>query len=283
MTKRQEPLPLRECRFCGKTFRPTTKKSWLCSKNCYHGAWAAKNKDHLTAYRKRHYRKHTGDVQERPCAVCGKMFLPIRIHRKYCSDLCRHRAVVPPRPRTAENHGAKCSECGTVFVQRRPTNKWCSPICYARYWDRTNRAYANERMRKFHAKAKKRTPWLPLLLGAKDRARKSAFEYELTREWASIRWTGCCEITGLPFEYPEKHRTPMSPSIDRINSDIGYTQANSRFILWGLNLLKNVGTDEEVRDAIRKISQSKFMIESGPPVGIDDATNLSSLTMLLHP
>jgi hypothetical protein len=91
-------------------------------------------------------------------------------------------------------------------------------------------------------------PWFPLLSGAKQRSTKSKIPYDLTAEWASSRWTGRCELTGIEFTSPEgrvgNKRLAMSPSIDRINPEKGYLQNNCRFILWALNAMKRDEPDE---------------------------------------
>ena len=81
----------------------------------------------------------------------------------------------------------------------------------------------------------------------RNRERKTPVPFDLTIEWALERWTGRCEITGLPFEVRKVGGpNPFSPSIDRINADNGYTQDNCRFVLFGINALKGNGSDEDV-------------------------------------
>lgn len=55
-------------------------------------------------------------------------------------------------------------------------------------------------------------------------------------------------MTGIEFfigkRGPGPH--PYSPTIDRIDSSGGYTQDNCRFILWAINAIKHMGTDEQI-------------------------------------
>lgn len=85
-----------------------------------------------------------------------------------------------------------------------------------------------------------------LASGARVRAEKKGLSYDLTKEWAEKRWTGRCELTGMKFVVAAKTMSPYSPSLDRIDPKLGYTQGNCRFILMGVNSLKNTGTDEDV-------------------------------------
>lgn len=36
----------------------------------------------------------------------------------------------------------------------------------------------------------------------------------------------------------------MSPTVDRIDNDLGYTKENTRFVIWGVNALRGTGDDD---------------------------------------
>lgn len=70
---------------------------------------------------------------------------------------------------------------------------------------------------------------------------------ELSVEWILNKLQdGKCEVTGLPFTYSLNARNPWSPSLDRMDPNIGYTLDNTRVVLWIYNASKNVFTDADV-------------------------------------
>lgn len=106
-----------------------------------------------------------------------------------------------------------------------------------------------EKGRSNHATWKLNQPASYLLRKAKDRANKKGLECTLTKEWIETRLPAGCEVTGLPFVYAmgsAKRHNPWSPSIDRKNSNEGYTPDNCRLVVWMYNVAKSTWTDEEV-------------------------------------
>lgn len=178
------------------------------------------------------------------CLDCGKCFLAIRSTRKFCSSLCRHRAAVPLHPPLPKK---RCERCSKSFQSKLKKARFCSSKCGFREWTDNNRAKYNKKMRELNYKTRVRTPWTLLIASAKLRARQKGFPFDLTREWGEKRWTGHCEVSGLPFSIVEKApRTLFSPTLDRIVPSGGYTQNNSRFVLWGVNAFKQNGTDADM-------------------------------------
>lgn len=81
------------------------------------------------------------------------------------------------------------------------------------------------------------------------RAVRKGIPFDLDVNWLSIKLAqGCCESTGLPFkEFPAcLHENPYLPSIDRIDSNKGYTKDNCKLVVVGFNSLKSNFDDEIV-------------------------------------
>ncbi len=96
-----------------------------------------------------------------------------------------------------------------------------------------------------------------LLRGAKSRAVKYGRDYDLTLDWARARWTGKCELTVIEFDWSRGTIHALSPSLDRIDSSIGYTQENCRFILQAINAFKGAESDEMMFTIARAMLERK--------------------------
>ena len=142
-------------------------------------------------------------------------------------------------------YNTQCKKCDKAQVngyKRTPEGK----AAVRRRNQRNYRRYAEARI-VYHTADNRAKPWKRLLSSALRRAEANEIAYELTFAWAQARWTGRCELTGLDFKSglgPGPHA--FSASIDRIDPKQGYTQANCRFILAGVNSLKSDGTDAEM-------------------------------------
>jgi len=91
-----------------------------------------------------------------------------------------------------------------------------------------------------------------LCVGAKSRAKKDNIPFNLTTELVQQLWPvgGLCPILNLPLELRRGDRLkgpiPMSPTLDRIIPEKGYTQGNVAIISARANTLKNDCTDPAI-------------------------------------
>jgi hypothetical protein len=74
-----------------------------------------------------------------------------------------------------------------------------------------------------------------LLDKARFRTKRKNLQFDLTVEWLQERYTGRCELTGIEFQFGTEGRSPITPSLDRIDSSKGYTKDNIRIVIWALN------------------------------------------------
>lgn len=236
------------CLECKTFFLPIRKSHRCCSEECSGIRWRRKHRKELVAYNKKWIAKNPGAIaqyNERKrkaprhiiCAFCKVSFLSKYGQRKYCSPRCRSKARML---RPGEKEKAK--------IRSKANAKNNKPRLRAWYRD----YYPGYAQRKMIAQ-----PWSTLLTGAKRRAKIKKITFDLTPEWAIKRWTGACELTGLPFSEPVKRvgykNRNMSPSIDRIHPTGGYTQDNCRIILWAVNGFKRDSSDSDMYKIARAL------------------------------
>ena len=76
-------------------------------------------------------------------------------------------------------------------------------------------------------------------LGARNRAKDKNLDFNLSKSAIVFKIEhGFCEVTGLKFELNQNQATfqnPYAPSLDRIDSNKGYTDENVRVVLYAVN------------------------------------------------
>ena len=108
-----EILSNHECVVCGKSFKPTSCRHFLCSAECRE----KKRREELYGYEYKRY-SHT-------CEECGKLFTSNHPRRVFCGEGCRK--LVDDRKRKRYSH--ICVQCGVVFIANQPNRKYCSSEC----------------------------------------------------------------------------------------------------------------------------------------------------------
>lgn len=88
-----------------------------------------------------------------------------------------------------------------------------------------------------------------LLNECRKRARANGRDCELTSADLELLLADMvCVVTGMPlsFDWSGPGLNPWGPSIDRIDSSLGYTLANSRVVCTAYNFAKNAWGDDVV-------------------------------------
>lgn len=103
-------------------------------------------------------------------------------------------------------------------------------------------------------------PWVANNLHTQTRrsAKARGLIYELTPEWFLAKLeAGVCELTGLPLGRFWS-RDPHGPSPDRLDNDIGYTDENTRVILWWINQAKHNWPEDVFQSLMREYAEAMF-------------------------
>ena len=149
---------------------------------------------------------------------------------------------------------AHCPHCGGARSWQRasPTSwrQYCSP-CHSR----SSFASRCLRRQEYNEQIKRRRQVDPMFRayelwhGAKSRAASRGVPFDLSRSFVedSLR-TGHCAVTGLRFDLvlKDKRMGSFSPSIDRINPLVGYTDSNCQVVCWLYNRAKGDGSHSDV-------------------------------------
>lgn len=119
----------------------------------------------------------------------------------------------------------------------------------ARKYRQANKAKVTKWRQDFKAKNRSAT----LIYDVRKRCKQKSLDFDLTVAWVQERFDKkVCEVTGIAFDMVGA-KTPYSPSIDRIDAKLGYTQNNCRLIIWALNrALSNYGL-EFMQDIFKRI------------------------------
>lgn len=94
-----EKRPLKVCKNCGGTFRPTESKAIFCSTKC--------SSDH---------QRCNHDIS---CKTCGKKFRPTARQRAHCSEKCYYDS------RIVRQIACTCQLCGTEFISKLAGTLYC--------------------------------------------------------------------------------------------------------------------------------------------------------------
>ena len=106
--------------------------------------------------------------------------------------------------------------------------------------------------------------------------KRKTFEFSISKEWVLEKLEGgVCEVTNLPFDIGGNARSLFLPSVDRINSKIGYTKENCQMVIFGYNAAKNMNTHEDVMRLAKALvkryptptSRIRVVDATGNPIG----------------
>jgi hypothetical protein len=135
------------------------------------------------------------------------------------------------------------SLCGNLFA-KVGNKKFCSDQCRHGSWAKGHRAQINAQ------NAKNKTT--QMLARLKHRATKAGIPFNIDKD--DIIIPTHCPVLGIKLHWNQgKGYHPDSPSVDKINPNLGYVKGNVRVISARANLLKNDATIEELTKVLEDL------------------------------
>lgn len=154
----------------------------------------------------------------------------------------------------------KCSKCQTVkqlteFNNTKTNKDGLSYLCQPCNKE-SSRAYRERNHKRYYQAQKSTRQMEPVhvsqtLYGLKSRSKKKGLEVGVTQEFLLKLLQESdylCAVTGLKMNleiHPRKKANPFKASLDRIDSDKGYTEGNVQWVCWAVNQMKSDRTVKE--------------------------------------
>lgn len=133
-----------------------------------------------------------------------------------------------------KNRNKKCVDCETLFTPLGRKANRCEK-CYPFFRQATT-----------------------LYFSSKYRATKYNIPFDLDIDWIKNKLKDNCPKTGYAFDIMTKgknfsSRSPLGPSLDKIDPNLGYTKDNTQLVCWWYNVTKQRFLDEEVLELCKAV------------------------------
>lgn len=248
-----------QCPICQVEFAPRDPRQKCCSKKC--GVKRYEQTGGRRAQGKQKWIKHGARYR----AENNKRYREDPVYREKFVGYMRQRRIEHPEKVRESNEKNRSKPENRIRARK-----------VSKTWHATNRDYANPRRQVRQQRRRNTHPWSILVKGAQARSREFGHAFDLTDEWATTRWTGYCELTGLPFDIGNRgvKRRLWAASLDKIDPTLGYIQSNCRFVLWAINAFKSNGTDEQMYLVAEALLLGKAIIPRTLPHLVEKAQTI---------
>lgn len=165
------------------------------------------------------------------CKKCNQLKKDSEFHKRSCIASGLRSQCIECTKQARKKH---CLSCGDLFVPNGRRSSRCGS-CYPAFRQATSL---------FHS--------------ARHRAEEQGLEFNLTIKWIEQRLKYPCPKTGLSFDILHggkdySSRSPMCPSVDKINPSLGYTEDNVQVVSWWYNCSKQRFSDKEVLELCKAV------------------------------
>lgn len=188
------------------------------------------------------------------CIVCGSL-----LARNSRTGICRgnsncHRlntSVHNLISRVTSNR-VTCAKCQEFWMLNGGDEKLC-PTCNTDYFwcSRIKEASPGHVERRQYMVSDNQCRVCRLLAKARERSIEKKIAFSLTR--SDIKWNDICPYLGIPLIFGSRKLHMSSPSLDRINSALGYIPGNVEVISYQANTMKHAASPEQLLKFARVI------------------------------
>lgn len=157
------------------------------------------------------------------------------IQNRTCCSICKRKET-----ESEYVNNSACLQCNTPLTGKLKKTKFCSDKCK---WDN---------------KAENRPDEEAMYYGSKTRANKRNLEFNI--EISDIHIPTHCSVLGIPLykALGQSAGKDNSPSLDRIDSNLGYVKGNIRVISHRANTLKSNATLKELRLVLSDLERTEL-------------------------
>lgn len=139
----------------------------------------------------------------------------------------------------------RCRECRAKYAADWYQKNSAHHSAVTKIWRAKNRHKTRAAYTKYKTCAIGRAK--SILSGIRARSVKKGLAFDLDDEWLAKKIEhGICEVTGIQFDMSVGKRVPFGPSVDRIDSDLGYTKDNCQVVAFIYNAAKVDFSHEQV-------------------------------------
>lgn len=146
-------------------------------------------------------------------------------YQSWCKECNKERS------RKKDYKYKKCEQCSSTFkIYGNNTHTKCR---YCKRKNSTKGKKPNNWTGSEHFAGRKISEWI-------SSAKRRGHSWELSKDDLDLIFNsqnGICKLSGLIMEFD--YKSPFRPSLDRIDSNIGYTIDNCQFICSMINVMKN--------------------------------------------
>lgn len=126
-----------------------------------------------------------------------------------------------------------------------------------RVWKDKNKEYLVERAKRKYDNERHKILWH----SARTRAKKKGLPFSLTLEWIEEKIRiGVCDITGEKISISSSRRKIDSPSIERKDNKLGYSDDNCILVWFGVNIARNTFPIEDFINMCKCVSRNEEKI-----------------------